>query len=40
MTRREMNRWVQLTLINAFILALNVVAVGAIAIMLTVGGAS
>lgn len=39
MTRREMNRWVQLTLINAFILALNVVAIGAITIMITVGGA-
>lgn len=40
MTRREMNRWVKLTMLNAFILALNVIAVGATAIMLTLGGAS
>ena len=41
MTRREQtNQLVKFTLINALILALNVIAVGAIAIMLTVGGAS
>lgn len=40
MTRRMMNQWVKITLINAFILALNVIAFGAHLIIITVGGAS
>lgn len=40
MTRKQTNQWVKITLINAFMLALNVISFGAHLIIITLGGAS